>query len=89
MIKITFNAFSTLNIKLKAQGIKCGNKEMQIEPNTSASQLIESLKLKSDEVEALFINHKILPKETILKDGDRVALVPPGGIPNHVKVFVG
>ena len=89
MIEITFNAFSFLNAKLKSQGIPCGHAVMEIEKDTSIHKLIENLKLGKDEVEVVFVNHKILSKDTVLKSGDRVALVPPGGIPNHVRAYVG
>ncbi|HIP30968.1 MAG TPA: MoaD/ThiS family protein [Sulfurospirillum arcachonense] len=89
MLEITFNAFSFLNAKLKSQGIPCGNAVMKIEADTSVNALINNLKLDEDEVEAVFINHKIVSKDTILKSADRVALVPPGGIPNHVRAYIG
>jgi len=89
MIKITFNAFSILRPKLKEKNIACGNAVMEIDLGTSVSQLIENIGLNQNEVHAVFINHKILPKDTILQQNDRVALVPPGGIPNHVKAYVG
>lgn len=89
MIEITFNAFSFLNAKLKEKDIPCGNKPMKIEEGTDVEKLILDLGLTSDEVEAVFINHKILPKDTVLKNGDRVALVPPGGVPNHIRAYVG
>ena len=89
MIEITFNAFSFLNAKLKERGISCGNKPMEVEEGINVEQLILNLGLEQSEVEAVFINHKILSKSTILKDGDRVALVPPGGVPNHIRAYVG
>ena len=89
MITITFNAFSFLKIKLKKQDIPCGNTDMKIDENLSIKKLIEKLELKLDEVEVAFVNHKIVSFDTILKQDDRVALVPPGGIPNHVRAYVG
>ncbi len=89
MIKITFNAFSILRPKLKENNISCGNAVMEIDKGTSVSQLINNIGLSQDDVYAVFVNHKILPKDTILQQNDRVALVPPGGIPNHVKAYVG
>jgi sulfur carrier protein ThiS len=62
---------------------------MKIEEGISVNELVSNLGLRESEVEAVFINHKISPKETILKNGDRVALVPPGGVPNHIKAYVG
>ena len=89
MIKIRFNAFSFLKLKLKEKGILTPDPKMQIGKGISINKLIESLGLKEDEVAVVFINHKILPKETILEDGDRVALVPPNGVPNHVRAYIG
>jgi len=76
MINIRFNAFSFLKPKLKEKGILTPNLSMQVGKNISLNKLIKNLGLKKDEVAVVFVNHKILPKETILKDGDRVALVP-------------
>jgi len=89
VITITFNAFSFLKTRMIEQDIPCGNKKIEIKKDITLHQLIENLGLKKDEVEAVFVNHKVVPKDTIVKDGDRVSLVPPGGIPNHVKVYVG
>jgi len=88
-MKITFNAFSFLKGKLEKNGITCGNTAMEINDKISINELIKTVNLEDKEVEAIFVNHKLAPKDTILKEGDRVALVPPGGIPNHVKAYVG
>ncbi len=88
-MKITFNAFSFLKATLEKKGVICGNKVMELSENITILELIESVDLKDEEVEAIFVNHKLSPKDTILKEGDRVALVPPGGIPNHVRAYVG
>ncbi len=88
-MKITFNAFSFLKTKLKELGVEEFNAPMEIEDGISVNALVKNLGLEDKDVEAVFINHKILPKETILKEGDRVALVPPGGVPNHVRAYVG
>ncbi len=89
MIEITFNAFSFLKKKFEDKGVKCSNKLMQIPDNISVNELIEYLGFQKDDIETVFVNHKILSKNTILKNGDRVALVPPGGIPNHVAAYIG
>jgi sulfur carrier protein ThiS len=88
-MKITFNAFSFLKGKLENNGVTCGNANMELKNDISINQLIQTVNLEDKEVEAVFVNHKIVPKNTLLKEGDRVALVPPGGIPNHVKAYVG
>ncbi len=86
---ITFNAFSFLKAQLEKSGIVCGNSAMKLDNDISITELIGHVGLEEKEVEAIFVNHKLMPKDTILKDGDRVALVPPGGIPNHVRAYVG
>jgi len=90
MISITFSAFSFLKSKLKEKGIESlSNSKMEIPENITVYGLIEFLGLEEDDVEAAFVNHKIMPLDTPLKEGDKVALVPPGGIPNHVAAYVG
>lgn len=89
MITIRFNAFSFLKNKCKEKGIKCPDKNMTIDKDINLHQFIKSLGFEENEIEGIFVNHKIVSFDTILKDGDRVALVPPGGIPNHVKAYVG
>ena len=88
MSKITFNAFSFLQQKLKEKGIACSNGSMTVESGTKAKELILGLGLSSDEVEAVFINGKVSSKDTVLKDKDRVALIPPG-TPGPYRVFLG
>ncbi len=80
---------SGLSVKLKENGVACGNKPMKVREGSSVNDLIYNLKLNKNDVEAVFINFRIQPFETVLKEGDRVALVPPGGVPNHVRMYVG
>ncbi len=89
MITIRFNAFSFLKNECKEKGIECPNKNMQIDEGINLYQFIKNLGFEEDKIEGIFVNHKLVSFETVLKDGDRVALVPPGGIPNHVKAYVG
>ena len=44
----------------------------------TADQLREKLEIPGGDVEAVFINRLIKPLSTSLKQGDRVAFVPPG-----------
>jgi len=78
MIKITFNAFSFLRPHLKEIDVPYVNSIMELPENYTPNMLIEKLGFSEDRVEAVFINGKVLPKETILQDGDRLALLPPG-----------
>lgn len=47
------------------------------EPIT-AGQLRDELNLPVDGVEAVFINRRVCPFSTRLREGDRVAFIPPG-----------
>jgi len=88
-MQITFNAFSFLRGELEENGVKCRNTPMEIKDDISVAELVESLGVELDKVEGAFINHKLMPKETILHEGDRVALVSPDGIPCHIRAYIG
>ncbi|NPA73101.1 MAG: MoaD/ThiS family protein [Epsilonproteobacteria bacterium] len=89
MITITFSAFSFLKSKLKEKNIECTNVKMEIPEGLSVEKLIDYIGLDREDVEAAFVNHRIMPLDTVIGDGDKIALVPPGGIPNHVAAYVG
>lgn len=75
---IILNAFSFLREKLQAKNIAYLDAVIEIKKGMSVHQLVEFLGLEVHEVEAVFINHTVRPKETILQENDRVALLPPG-----------
>ncbi len=85
---ITFNAFSFLQKKLREKGIEYSNVSMTVSEGSRAKDVIELVKLSHDEVEVVFINGKVGPMDTILKDNDRVALIPPG-TPGPYRVLLG
>ncbi len=85
---ITFNAFSFLQKKLKKRGIEYSNVSMTVNVGTRAKDLIGLVELTLDEVEVIFINGKIGPLDTVLKENDRVALIPPG-TPGPYRVLLG
>ena len=89
MVTIRFSAFSFLKQQLNKKGINCSTSPLQIKEGITLYQLLEQIGLHNEEVEAIFVNHRIMPKETLLKEGDKVALVPPGGIPGHVAAYIG
>ncbi|WP_458701624.1 MoaD/ThiS family protein [Sulfurospirillum sp. 1307] len=88
MIKITFNAFSFLRGHLEKQGVAYVNHKMELPDNFTPEELIKKLGFKENKVEFAFINSKVMPKDTVLKDGDRVALVPPG-TPGSYRLILG
>jgi sulfur carrier protein ThiS len=75
---IILNAFSFLREKLKQKGIPYLNASWVVEDKTRIVDLIDSLGLEPKEVEAVFLNNTVVPKETELHENDRVALLPPG-----------
>ena len=78
MITITFNAFSFLQPKLAARHIGYSNARFEVPEGTTVEELIARCSLAEHEVEAVFLNGRVVPWDRELHDGDRVALVPPG-----------
>lgn len=85
---IIYNAFSFVREKLKKQGHGYLNVLFEIEEGTDAHALIAKLGLQKGDVEAVFINHTVVPKDTKLHDGDKVGLVPPG-TPGSYRLILG
>lgn len=88
MPSITFNAFSFLQKQLKEKGMAYKNATLETPLNSTPYDLIDQMGLSKNEIEAVFINGKVLPFDTIIKDGDRVAFVPHG-TPGPYRVFLG
>jgi len=88
MATITFNAFSFLQKKLKANNLEYANAQLTIGKGISARDLIHQMKLSEKEVEAVMINGRVGKLDTILQDQDRVAFVPHG-TPGPYRVMFG
>ena len=88
MAMITFRAFSKLRQDFKDKGV-LSTKPLEIPDNISVVELVQLYGFDDKDIEAVFINHKVVPKSTVIQDGDRVSLVPPGGIPGHVAGYIG
>ena len=87
-ISITLNAFSFLQKKLKKNGFDFYNVSLKIPRGTTSKHLLDRLKLMPQDVEGIFVNGLIKPFDTILQDGDRVGLLPPG-TPGPYRVMLG
>ncbi|NPA74215.1 MAG: MoaD/ThiS family protein [Epsilonproteobacteria bacterium] len=87
---ITFNAFSFVREKLKKNGITDFiNAKVEVPEGCDVNYLIQNMMgLKDEDVEAVFLNGKVVPKTSIMRDGDRVALVPPG-TPGSYRLTLG
>lgn len=88
MATISFKAFSFLQKELKASGYDSFDESMEIREDQTVDDVIKVLGLDREKVEAAFINGRIAPFSTKLKDKDRVALVPPG-TPGPYRVLLG
>lgn len=88
MARITFNAFSFLQKKLKEKGIEYTNAQMEIEPDSTPAQLMQTMGLTARDVEVVFLNGRVAPFDTPIQDGDRLAFVPQG-TPGPYRVFLG
>jgi len=88
MITITFNAFSSLRPKLRSNNIAYANARLEIPEERTVRELITMLGLKPEEVEGVFVNHRIVSLDSVLHHNDRVALLPPG-TPGPYRVLLG
>jgi molybdopterin converting factor small subunit len=88
MTTITFNAFSFLQKKLKEKHLPYADVSLSISEGITARDLIHQMQLTQEDVEVVFINGRVQPLETVLKDRDRVAFVPHG-TPGPYRVLLG
>ena len=88
MAEITFRAFSELGIAFREKGVITRQK-LEIPDNITVIELVKLYGFEEEDFDAVFINHRVVPKNTVIQDGDRVSLVPPGGIPGHVVSYIG
>jgi len=85
---INFNAFSFARRTLHQRGIECVNVDREIKEGMSVQDFIDELGLDNGAIEAAFVNGTVRSKETVLHEGDRVALLPPG-TPGSYRLILG
>ena len=78
MITVTVRALLFLRPKLAARGIGRSGAQMRLEDGARVADLVAACGLADHEVEAAFVNHRCVPLDTELRDGDHVVLLPPG-----------
>jgi len=88
MAVISFRAFSHLREAFREKGVQSA-RALEIPDGINVIELVQLYGFEPEEVEAVFINHKVVSKSTTIHDGDRVSLIPPGGIPGHVAGYIG
>jgi len=85
---INFNAFSFARLALRKKGIECVNVDRELRDGMTIQDFIDELGFADGEIEAAFLNGTVRPKNTLLHDGDRVALLPPG-TPGSYRLILG
>ena len=78
MTTVTFRALSFLQAKLAARGIEYRGADIKLGEGATVADLVAACRLEDHEVEAVFVNHKGVPPDHPLHDGDCVVLIPPG-----------
>jgi sulfur carrier protein ThiS len=85
---INFSAFSFARLTLRKKGIECVNVDRELRDGMTVQDFINELGFEPGEIEAAFVNGTVLPKSTVIHDGDRVALLPPG-TPGSYRLILG
>ncbi len=85
---VNFNAFSFARLALRKQGIDCVNVDRELRDGMSVQDFIDELGFAPGKIKAVFVNGTVVPKNTLLRDGDRVALLPPG-TPGSYRLILG
>ncbi|MBU1171497.1 MAG: MoaD/ThiS family protein [Proteobacteria bacterium] len=88
MGSILFNAFSFLQKKLKAKNIPCTNARISFSDGESVDDVLKKMSIGIEDIEGVFVNGKIAPTDTLLRDGDRIAAFPPG-TPGPYRLLLG
>lgn len=64
--------------KLAARGIDSSGARLTLAEGARVADAVAACGLAEREVEAAFVNHRTVPLDSTLGDGDQVVLVPPG-----------
>ncbi|HOO41071.1 MAG TPA: MoaD/ThiS family protein [Syntrophales bacterium] len=85
---IVFNAFSFLQKKLKDRNIPCVDAPVTVSEGQTVMDILKAMTLDVEDIECVFLNGKIADTGTTLKDGDRLAALPPG-TPGPYRLLLG
>ena len=88
MGEILFNAFSFLQKRLKEKNVPCTNARIPFSEGQRVKDVLRNLNINDEDIEGVFVNGKIAPTNTLLKDGDRIAAFPPG-TPGPYRLLLG
>ncbi len=87
-MQLSLKAFSSLRPRLQQQHIGYLGESYTCKEGITLKELIAQLGFGEKEVEGAFVNHTVVPKHTVLKEGDKVALIPPG-TPGSYRLILG
>jgi len=76
-MKVHLKCFATL-----AEGDVCDFRDSvqnEITDGETVNAFVERLGLPREDIKIIFVNNKVVGFDTVLKDGDQVALSPPVG----------
>lgn len=80
---IQVRAFMQLSALFAARGWS-NPRALEVESDITGSELLAALSVDRQDIESLIVNRRAAPVEgTILRPGDRVALLPPGAPGPH------
>jgi sulfur carrier protein ThiS len=85
---ILFNAFSFLQKRLKEKNVPCTNARIPFSEGQRVNDILRDLNINDEDIDGVFVNGKIAPTDTLLKDGDRIAAFPPG-TPGPYRLLLG
>lgn len=79
-IRLHVKLFATLNRYAPLRGELPGTPfDLNLSGGATLADLVKRLGLPAGEVKVAFVNGRIQPMDTILKDGDEVGIFPPVG----------
>lgn len=76
-MKVHVKCFATLSKEGKCD--HHGSTPHEIPDRGTVKDLVKKLDLKADDVKIVFVNHKEVSLDAVLKEGDQVALAPKTG----------
>ena len=77
-ITVSYKSFTFLRPRPEGIGIDHAQSGFELPEGATARELVARLGLRAAEVEAVFVNGRVQPHDTMLGHGGRIALVPPG-----------
>ena len=75
MVRVEVRVFATLRRYLGEEDLQ-EVLPIQLAPGSTVADLIARLDIPAHEVKVVFINHRAVPPDRVLEEGDRVGIFP-------------